>query len=483
VAAEGNAELPVLAPHNDTEFATIANASVGDVGTAVASARRCFETDWGVMHVEERSAVLRRMSKALESRLEHFAQIESMDCGKPVNESRADIQMCADTLTYYADLAPKYMKTDDVPVPDAEFQSQLLKEPVGVVGCITPWNFPLMQAVLKVAPALAAGCTVVLKPAPWASLTCVMLGEICQEAGLPAGALNILTGGPPGGDCGQALVDHPGLDKLSFTGSGPTGQHLLHSSADLLRPTTLELGGKSSMIVFEDADMDSVVDWAMVGIFMCTGQVCSATSRLIVHNSIFDKIVAALKDKSQQVQIGHPLSEETKMGPMVSKEQHAKVVAAIRSAEAEGCTVITGGVQSPELEKDLTSGYFIQPTILTDLPASSEAWDNEIFGPVLAVRGFDTEEEAVAMANDTSYGLANAVFSGDVTRTQRVAGKLQSGIVWQNCNQALYVNTPFGGKKQSGFGRELGESGLEEYVHVKTLVSADVGTSWGWYGS
>jgi len=483
VAAEGNDELAVYAPHDGTQFASIANASAADVDRAVSSAKECFNNTWGPNRpVRERSRMLNEMAKILEERLEHFAAIESMDCGKPINESRADIQMCADAIRYYAELAPKFFGDTDLPVPDDEFGSLLMKEPEGVVACVTPWNFPLMQAVFKVAPALAAGCTVILKPSPWASLTCVMLGEVARDAGLPPGAINIITGGPPGGDSGQHLVEHPLVDKLSFTGSGPTGKHLLHCSADLLRPTVLELGGKSSMIVFEDADMDSVVDWIMVGIFMCTGQVCSATSRLVVHNSIKEELLARVKAKTEAIEIGHPLSETTKMGPMVSKDQHQKVMAAIAKAKDEGCTVFTGGAQ-PEFpaEAGLDGGCFVQPTILTDLPTPSSAWNEEIFGPVLSVRGFDTEAEAVTMANDTEYGLANCVMSADTDRCRRISAQLESGIVWENCNQALYVNTPFGGKKESGFGRELGEAGLADFVHVKTIVNAKHGTSWNWY--
>jgi betaine-aldehyde dehydrogenase len=324
----------------------------------------------------------------------------------------------------------------------------------------------------------------VLKPSPWASLTCVMLGDVAKEAGAPPGALNVITGGPPGSDSGEHLVTHSGIDYLSFTGSGRTGQHLLHASADKLRPSGLELGGKGAMIVFPDADLNSVVDWAMCGIFICTGQVCSATSRLIVHESIEEELMDMLIARTKTITVGHPLSESTQMGPVVSKEQHTKVNAAIAQARADGCTVLHGA-ESPEFTSDdaqeLAGGYFVEPTILADVPLNSSCWKEEIFGPVLAVRTFSSEAEAVAMANDTPYGLANAVMSADMERCARVANELESGLVWKNCSQPLFTSTPFGGKKQSGFGREMGESGFDEYVHCKTVIGTETKTNWGWY--
>ena len=340
----------------------------------------------------------------------------------------------------------------------------------------------------KVAPAIAAGCTVVIKPSPLASITTVMLGELSAKAGVPAGVLNIVTGGPPAGSPASsvALADHPLLDKLSFTGSSATGEKLLHASAARLRPTSLELGGKGAIVVFEDADVSAAVDWIMVGIFLCTGQVCSATSRLIIHEAIADEVLAELKVRTEKIALGNPLSEGTVMGPLVSKSQQESVLRCINGGIADGCNVLTGGVAPPVLPDDFAAGAagcYVQPTIFTDVPATSAVWTEEIFGPILATKTFTTEEEAVAMANASPYGLAHAVLSGDPARCSRVAGLLDAGVVYENCSQVGFVTTPFGGCKQSGFGREWGEVGLDEYVHHKTVTSATSSSvSWKWYG-
>jgi len=281
---------------------------------------------------------------------------------------------------------------------------------------------------------------------------------------------------------------------LSFTGSGPTGSRLLHASADRLRPTSLELGGKGALIVFEDADVESALDWAMVGIFVCSGQVCSATSRLLIHDSLHDEFLARLKQKAEAIVVGDPLAEGTQMGPMVSEDQYRKVVAAIELAQREGCTLLSGGRSSLSAEKDNhgsaatcerrlpQTGFYVEPTILTDVPLEADAWRNEIFGPVLCVQPSQSEAEAVAIANNSPYGLANAVLTRDEVRAERVARQLQSGVVWKNCNQVLHTATPFGGVKQSGFGREYGIPGLEEYVQHKTVIGTNAGNSWNWYG-
>lgn len=348
-----------------------------------------------------------------------------------------------------------------------------------------------MQAVLKVAPALAAGCTVVLKPAPNSSLTCVALAKLASDAGLPAGALNVLTGGPgaPGEDptaadnTGQCLIDHAGLDRLSFTGSGPAGQAMLRASANHLRPTSLELGGKSPVVVFDDAKeiMPALLDWIMIGIFCTTGQICSATSRLIVQDTLHDELLAQLKLAAADLVVGDPMSATTQMGPLVSLPQMEKVMEAVDQARTEGATVLSPPVTVPT---ELEDGYYVPPMIISDLKLDSDAWVEEIFGPVLCVAKFSTEEEAVALANATDYGLAAAVFSTDKNRCASVASKLEAGVVWQNCSQVLFDSTPFGGRqgKKSGFGHELGEAGLNEYINTKTIVSALDGYSWGWYG-
>lgn len=493
VDAEGGAQLEVVSPADGRPFARLAHASAADVDRAVASARACFDGGgWSDAGAAARAQVLRRAAAALRDRAEELSWIESRDCGKPLSESQGDIGFCADAIDYYAEVAPSQLEARPLELPAAlgggDFSARVEQEPLGVVGCITPWNYPLQQAVLKVAPALAAGCTVVLKPSPLASLTCCAFGEIVAAAGAPPGALNVVTGGPPealadGGSTGQTLIDHPKLDKVSFTGSCAAGRSMLESSARRLRPTALELGGKSAFIVFDDSEeyLDAVVDWAMVGIFSNTGQVCSATSRLLVQKGIEAELTSRLVRAAAKIRVGDPLAEGTQMGPAVSRGQQEKILAALSRARDAGCTVHAAELAIPEA---LQGGFYVPPALVTEVPTDSSAWRDEIFGPVLAIRSFSTEDEAVELANATHFGLANAVYSADAERCARVARKLQSGVVWENCSQVLFPNTPFGGRvgKTSGFGWELGVVGLMEYVSGKTVVSASKpGFSWGAY--
>lgn len=328
----------------------------------------------------------------------------------------------------------------------------------------------------------AAGCAVVVKPSPWASLTTLLLAELAAEAGLPPGAVNVITGGPPGGVAGEVLAADPQLDKLSFTGSGRAGRHLLHASADALRPTSLELGGKGALIVFEDADLDAALDWALCGIFLCTGQVCSATSRLLLQESIADEFLQRVATAASRIVVGDPREPSTQMGPVVSAAQHRSVLEAIYQARVDGATLVTGGGVPAELPEACEGGWYIEPTVFSDVKHDSRLWREEVFGPVLAVSSFRTEEEAIAAANDTPYGLANGVMSLDEGRCERVASRLGSGVVWQNCSQVLFPNTPFGGFKASGFGKENGSAALDEYLRQKTIIKArEAGHSWHWY--
>ena len=336
----------------------------------------------------------------------------------------------------------------------------------------------------QVAPALAAGCSAVLKPSPLASLSCLRLGEMAAEAGVADGALAVLTGGPPSGEVRHSaaarLLDHPSIDRLSFTGSGRGGGAVLHACADALRPAHLELGGKGSLVVFDDADLAAAADWAVHGIFACAGQVCSATSRLLVHVSVADQLVDALVASARAIRVGDPQSERTQMGPLVSAAQRDNVLSAIRTAEAAGARVLCGGSDAPaDVPAELGGGYYVAPTILADSTGIPEVWRAEIFGPVLCVATFESEEEAVRLANDTEYGLGHAVMSADGERCERVARALDAGTVWVNCNQALTPCTPFGGWKASGFGKECGEAGLLEYVRWKTVTAAPHGFAYG----
>ena len=513
--AEAGRTLPVYSPRDGSIVAEIANATPSDVDRAVASAQRCFRAlecgdsqhNWPGSTPAYRGAILRRMAVGLRERLEEFAWLETIDCGKPLAESRADMEACASFFDYYADLVTPnagsslrggHLVPQDLDCPESAVSASLLREPIGVVGCITPWNFPLMQAVVKVAPALAAGCSVVLKPSPLASLTCILLGELARDADLPPGALNIVTGGPlnsndvgPPGEVatGVALAEHRGLDKLSFTGSGATGKELLQVGAGLLRPTGLELGGKGAMIIFDDADISSAVDWAMIGIFLCSGQVCSATSRILVDESIASKFTAQLVSAvKKKLVVGDPLDTDTNMGPCVSVEQCKKIEASVSLAASDDrCDALLEGGKQILASSAHPKGFFIPPQIFRVRRCSVRGWPDiwwdEIFGPVLAISTFRAGDmdDAVALANDSPYGLAHAVFTCDEARGDAVANRLRTGVVWKNCNQLLYPTTPFGGCKQSGFGREYGELGLEEFCHHKTVIQARAGYSWGWY--
>ena len=489
--------LPVHSPRDGLAFTSIGHASAADVDAAVLSARRCFENDshkWSdASRLPQRTEAMRKVAQAIRKpdMLRALTNLETLDCGKPLVEAEADMLACADYFEYFGDIAPRVLATEELPTgSDEPFKASLVKDPVGVVGCVTPWNYPLMQAVLKVAPAIAAGCSVVLKPSPSASLTCLALGQICADAGFPPGALNVVTGGPPdvdgqGLNTGQTLIDHGGLDKLSFTGSGAAGKAMLTASVPHLRPTSLELGGKSPAVVFDDARdiMPALIDWLMVGIFCTSGQICSATSRLIVEASLHDELVDRLVQAAANLRVGDPLAPNTQMGPLVSLAQKQNVEAALDRAADQGATVISPPASLACLKDGaLDGGYYVPPTILTNVPLDSDAWVEEIFGPVLCVSSFTTEQEAVELANTTDYGLAAAVFSSDVQRCASVASQLEAGVVWQNCSQVLFNTTPFGGRKKSGFGHELGVAGLEEYVAKKSVVEALDGYSWEWYG-
>lgn len=460
----------------------VAAAGAKEVDAAVRAARACFRSEaWGPNSTgKQRAEKLRRMASTLTSRKADFVHLECLDNGKPKVEAEADMDFCIDVFNYYAGLAEKLDEegphggTVPVSSSDPDLDIRLRKEPFGVIGMVSPWNFPLMQAVLKVAPALGAGCTMVLKPSEICPATSLMLGELALAAELPPGALNVLSGTGP--DAGQPLLDHPMVDRLSFTGSGRTGHMVLSAASKRLIPASIELGGKSAMVVFDDVDIEATVDWIMCGIFICAGQICSATSRVLIHDRVYDKVVQRLVEETNKIKLGDALAEDTQMGPVVSLRQLELISGFVERAKESGVSVLTGGARAPGLE-----GFFYQPTILANLTDSSEAWTDEIFGPVLAVRRFSTEEEGVRMANDTPFGLAASVCSADASRAARVANKLDAGIVWQNCSNALTSSTPFGGFKTSGFGKECGEMGFEEYLRVKTVVRAEPTHTWNWF--
>jgi betaine-aldehyde dehydrogenase len=384
------------------------------------------------------------------------------------------------TLDYYANLAEDLANQKGYPldVSDQDFSSEVVREPMGVIAAITPWNYPLLMALQKVAPALAAGCCVVLKPSELAPLSCLYLADAAKEAGAPPGALNVITGSA---STGSFLSEHRCVDALSFTGSRATGCKVMVAAAlSGPKPASLELGGKSAMIVFPDADIESTIDWIMVGGFINCGQVCSSTSRLLLHEDISDDILQRLLLKTREVKLALPGMQGGKVGPIVSAAQLKKVQGFVDRAVAAGAQVLCGGASPKGL--DGQSGYFFEPTILTNIAEDSEIWQEEVFGPVLSVRTFKTQQDAVAAANRSRYGLAASVMSSSPETCNAVARALRVGIVWKNCSQPALIEAPWGGYKQSGVGRENGVWGLEEFLEIKQITGPkQLGHSWEWF--
>jgi len=453
-------------------------ASAADVDEAVLAARAAFDHGpWPKMSGRERAYYLRAIATGIRTRLGEIARLESMDNGKPLPEAEWDIGDAAGCFEYYATLAEELdtNPVEPIPLPDGRFTSKAVREPLGVAGAIIPWNYPLLMAAWKVAPALAAGCTVVLKPAALTSLTSLVLAEIADAAKLPAGVLNVVTGS--GAKAGQALIDHPGVDKLAFTGSGPVGSTVMAAAARDIKRVSLELGGKSPFIVFDDSDIEKAVEWIMFGIFWNQGQVCSATSRVLVQQALYQPLLDRLVEETRKITIGNGLEEGVLLGPLVSQGQLNQVLASIEEARNAGATVVTGGKKPAGFDK----GYFLEPTILADVPLDSRAWTEEFFGPVVCIKPFVDEAEAIHLANDSRFGLAAAVMSADDARCDRVAAQLRAGIVWVNCSQPTFTEAPWGGYKQSGIGRELGRWGLDNYLETKQITRYDSEQPWGWY--
>ncbi|PNX98455.1 betaine aldehyde dehydrogenase chloroplastic-like [Trifolium pratense] len=467
----------------DIHAGDIPAATKEDVDFAVEAAKRALSRnkgrDWSTASGSVRAGYLRAIAAKITEKKNELGKLESIDSGKPLEEALADLDDVIACFEYYAGLAEGLDAKQKTPVslPMDTFKSHVLKEPIGVVALITPWNYPLLMATWKVAPALAAGCAAILKPSELASVTCLELGEICREVGLPPGVLNILSG--LGHEAGASLASHPDVDKIAFTGSSATGSRIMTAAAQLIKPVSLELGGKSPILVFEDVDLDKVAEWTIFGCFFTNGQICSATSRLIVHESIAKKFVNKLVKWAENIKISDPLEEGCRLGPIVSEAQYKKVLNFIATAKSEGATILTGGRRPEHLQK----GYFVEPTIVSDVTTSMQIWREEVFGPVLSVKTFSTEEEAIDLANDTHYGLGSAVMSNDLERCERVSQALQAGIVWINCAQPSFIQAPWGGIKRSGFGRELGEWGLDNYLSVKQVTTYISGDQWGWYQS
>jgi len=462
--AKGGATFGSINPATEEAVAEIASASAEDVDAAVAAARAAFSGGpWAEMPARKRGRILWRLGELVRQNIEEMAILETVDNGKPIFESLyVDMPMVADVLQYYAGWADK-LHGEVIPLGN-DVLDYTLREPLGVVGAIVPWNFPLLLASWKIGPALATGNTLVLKPAQETSLTALKLAELSIEAGVPAGVLNVVPGDGP--VTGAALVAHADVDKIAFTGSTVTGQGILRASADTLKKVTLELGGKSPNIVLADADLDAAVKGAAMGIFYGKGEVCAAGSRLFVEKSVAENFVEQLVGRAERMVPGDPMHPKTRMGALVSQAQMDKVLGYVDAGKSEGARLCTGG---DRVEVGGDKGYFVRPAVFDNVANDMTIAREEIFGPVLSVIAFDDEEDAIAQANDTPFGLAAAVWSRDIGRAHRVARRLQAGTVWINTYNRYDAAAPFGGYKQSGYGRELGVHALEHYTQVKNV--------------
>jgi len=461
--ASGGRTMEVINPATEEVIATVASADASDVDAAVAAARAALTGPWGKMSARDRGRLVSRLADRLLERADEVARLETLHNGKPIFESRQiEIPAAAECLEYYAGWADKVMG-ETIPVKGNYF-TYTLREPLGVVAAIVPWNFPLLLAAWKVAPALACGNTVILKPASQTPLTALALAEIAGEVGLPPGVLNVITG--PGSTVGQAIVDHPGIDKIAFTGDTSTGKAIMRSAAETLKKITLELGGKSPNIVLPDADLDAALRGATTGIFYGKGEVCAAGSRLLVDRSIRSEFMDKLSSRAKKMVAGDPLDPKTRYGALASKKQLETVERYVATGTREGAALVAGGERT---DIGTGKGYFYQPTIFDNVTPAMTIAREEIFGPVLAVIEFADLDEAIARANDTQYGLAAAVWTRDIKKAHYVARRLQAGTVWVNTYNIYDTAAPFGGYKASGFGREMSANAIEHYTQLKSV--------------
>ena len=473
VDAHSDGYFPVVDPSTEEIIAEVPEADERDVNRAVAAAKAAFDSGgWPQTTAQERGRILFRLAERVRKESAKLAELEARNSGKPIVEAEYDIADVATCFEYYGGLATKVVGHVN-PVPDNAL-SLSLREPIGVAGQIIPWNYPLLMAAWKLAPALAAGCTCVLKPAEQTPLTALEFAHFLSDAGLPAGVVNIITGF--GESAGAPLVKHPDVNKIAFTGSAAVGKTIVKMAADTIKRVTLELGGKSPNIFFADADFEAAIDGALFGVFVNQGEVCSAGSRILVEKPIYTKFLEAMAAKAKTIRLGPPLERETKMGPLVSKEQLERVRSYQELGKREAKLAVGGGRPA-----SVTRGYYVEPTIFYDVDNSARIAQEEIFGPVAAVIPFSNESEAIRIANETPYGLAAAVWSRDIFKAFRVVKALRAGIVWVNHMQPTYVEAPWGGYKQSGFGRELGPWGVDEYLETKQVHINLNEQPIGWY--
>ncbi|WP_397451557.1 aldehyde dehydrogenase family protein [Pseudomonas sp. NA-150] len=463
----GFEQLTVINPSTETVLATVTGGGETAVDAAVEAARQAF-THWSQTSGAERGALLRKIAHGVQARRERLIELQSLNNGKPLFEAGIDVDDVFATFNYYAELAEALDAKQDsaVPLPSDDFAARLRREPCGVVGLIVPWNFPMVTTAWKLAPALAAGCCVVLKPSEVTPLPELELAAIIAECGLPAGVFNLVCG--TGLAVGAPLSAHPGIAKISFTGSNAVGVQVMQRAAETVKGVSLELGGKSSLLVLADADVDLAVELASGGGYFNAGQMCSATSRVLVADEVADAFLEKLVARAEAIRVADPFDPEVEMGALVNQAQYQRVLGHIQRGQGVGARLVCGG----ERPADLPKGYFLRPTVFVDVPLDSALWREEIFGPVLCVRSFATEAEAIALANDSQFGLVASVVSSDPQAADRVANALQAGLVWINAPQVIFPQTSWGGYKQSSIGRELGPWGLQAFQETKHVVRA-----------
>ena len=467
VSASSDKTFPVFNPATGEEICQVPEADHVDVDIAVRAARRAFDSGaWRAMSPSGRGQLLWRLADLLEQNTDEFAELESLDNGKPVSVARvADVPLAVDLFRYMAGWATKTLGSTIPLSAGNDFLSYTVREPIGVVAQIIPWNFPLLMAAWKLGPALATGCTVILKLAEQTPLSGLRLAQLIQEAGFPAGVVNVLTGfGEP---CGAPLAAHDLVDKVAFTGSTEVGKLIARAATGNLKKVTLELGGKSPAIIFPDADMDAAIAGAASAIFFNQGQCCCAGSRLFAHESVFDQVVSGMSDIAGKIKIGHGLDPSTELGPLVSQDQFDRVTGYIQSGHTEGATIGAGGKRHSD------RGYFVQPTVMHGVQPGMKVVDEEIFGPVVVAQKFSSDadlDRLAAQANDTVYGLAASVWTRDISAAHKMARRIRAGTVWVNCHNVFDAALPFGGYKQSGWGREMGAEVLNNYTEVKAVT-------------
>ncbi|KAF3761251.1 aldehyde dehydrogenase [Cryphonectria parasitica EP155] len=465
VKSSSGSTITSIDPYTESEIATVQAASASDVDTAVKAARTALKTGpWSTLPGTDRGILMAKLADLMEQNKELLATIDTWDNGKPYADAlEGDMPEAIGTMRYYSGWADKVFGQTISTTKD-KF-AYTIRQPIGVVGQIIPWNYPISMACWKLGPALACGNTVVLKAAEQTPLSILVLGQLIKEAGFPPGVVNLLNG--TGKEAGATLVEHPLVDKIAFTGSTATARIIMAGAAKTLKNITLETGGKSPLLVFDDADLDQAVKWSHLGIMSNKGEICTATSRILVQEGTYEKFIEAFQARVASVSIlGDPFDEKTYHGPQVTKQQCERVKSFIETGRAEGATLLCGGEGGDAVP---AKGYFVAPTVFTDVQNSMTIFKEEIFGPVVVIGKFKTDEEAVAMANDTTYGLGAAIFTENLVRAHRIAEQIEAGMIWVNSSQDCDPRVPFGGVKQSGIGRELGEAGLEAYTQAKAV--------------